>query len=1090
MSYASKVLYEGDAVTKDFTVTMPYISKSHIAVLVNGILQLTTLHYNWTGPSTIQFLDAPGIGAAIEIKRWTSPNNTLVDFQDGSTLRADDLDAAYLHNFYLSQEYSDTFYDIINNAMTAVATELGVVEVDTDFVVNQIVAEMINQPAAANLQARIQDIDLNAEAIITLGESLQVQINTLATGIAATVYIQPGEPIPGVGGIPDPIPEGARWYDSDDNNAPYIYQASAWVSIQDPRIGQAAADISVLQVDVGDNAAAIVAESIVRANADSATASTLALLGAEIDGGAAFQLDLNTVKVGPTETLSTRFSTLQAEIDANELTGTTNAAAVTAEQVARVAADSGLASDITALDVRVTSNEGDISSNVTAISGLQTQITTNAGNISAQASDITQLQTDIDLRTTAFHQSLPPTANNSGDIWVDTDDGKLYIWNGVSWVYTPDALVTANAGAISVLQTDVSSNAGNITINAADITTLNGQISTIQGDIVANSNAIDAVEINVSTNASGISTNALAITTLESDVDLRATVFDQSTPPTANNAGDIWIDTDDNKLYVWSGVAWVPRQDVAIAANAGAISSLQTDVITNANGISSNAADITVLNSSVGTLQGQMTTAQADISSHTSSIADNAGNISSNSANISSLITTVDLKTQTFIQISPPTATAVGDLWFDSDDNYAIYRWNGTSWATVTNPIIGANATAVSSLQTLTSSHSGLISTNAADITSLQASVTSLDGEMNTAQVDILANASAVSTAEGDILTLEAKYGVTLNVNGYITGFAQNNDGSSGSFVILADKFAVVDPSGDPAEPEYVPFAISGGKIVMTGSVSIDGDLIVSGSINGATALSTTVGQQITTNQIGADQITAVHMDVNSVTAETINVANLNAVSINTGDLTVDGALTMNTTGYIRNNTTTYSSGTGFFLGYDTNAYKFRIGNTTDNFLRWDGTKLEVIGDILVGEYAASDSIILSATTERQGYQVIGTWYRAKTFTIDRAGSVKITFDMRQQGGGTATNGYTPAEVRVYHNTTIISTEWTVDTVDDPKFLTISNVAAGDQIHCDLNCGTRYIVGDQILEERLTYINDVHIKADVKLTTGGTVDKD
>jgi peptidoglycan hydrolase CwlO-like protein len=1081
MSFASKVLYTGDGSTTDYTVNMPYISQSHIAVYVNGTLRLTTMHYNWSGPSTIRFVDAPKINDAIVIQRATSPNNILVDFVDGSVLNADDLDTAYLHNYYLTQEYADTFNEVINNALTVVATELGVVEVNTDFVIQQMVAEMLEQPAADELQARITDIDLNAEAIVTLGESLQVQINTLATGIAATVYIQPGEPVPGVGGIPDPIPEGARWYDSDDNNTPYIYQDSAWLSIEDPRIGQAAADISVLQVDVVDNAAAIVDESVVRANADTATASTLALIGAENAGKTAFILDLTTAYVGPSESLGTRFSTLQAEIDANETTGTNNAAAVTAEQVARVAADGGLASDITALDVRVTSNEGDISTNVSAISGLQTQITTNAGDIAASASDITQLEIDVDLRTTAFHQATPPTANNSGDMWVDTDDGKLYIWNGAAWVNTPNAAVTANAGAISTLQTDVTTNAGNINVNAADITSLEGSISTIQGDIIANSNAIDAVEINVSTNAGNISTNALAITDLESDIDLRATVFEQSTPPTANNPNDLWIDTDDNKLYVWSGVAWVPRQDAAISGNATAIGTLQTDVTAAEGNIASNASDITNLNTSVGTLNGQMSTAQADITANASSISTAEGNISSNASDISSLTSTVDLKTQTFVQAAPPTATSTGDIWYDSDDDNKIHRWNGTSWVDVTNPVIAANASAVSSLQTLTTSQGALISTNASDITTLTASVTALDGEVNTAQVDIVANAG--------ILTLEAKYGVTLNVNGYITGFAQNNDGSSGTFVILADKFAVVDPSGDPAEPEYVPFAISGGKIVMTGSVSIDGDLIVSGSINGANALSTTVGQQITTNQIGADQITAVHMDVNSVTAGSINVSDLAAINADLGNITA-GTITMNTTGYIRGGATAYGTGTGFWFGYDAGAYKFRIGNTTDNYMQWDGTKLQVIGDILVGEYIASDSIILSATTERKGYLTPGTWYRAKTFTIDRAGAVKITFDMRQAGPGTATNGNTPAEVRVYKNTTIVSTPWTVDTVDDAKTITITGVEAGDEIHCDLNCGTRYVVGDQTLEERYTYINDVHIKADVQLTTGGTVDKD
>lgn len=40
-------------------------------------------------------------------------------------------------------------------------------------------------------------------------------------------------------------------------------------------------------------------------------------------------------------------------------------------------------------------------------------------------------------------------------------------------------------------------------------------------------------------------------------------------------------------------------------------------------------------------------------------------------------------KNRTFVQTSAPTADAVGDLWIDSDDNNKLYRWNGTSWASV-----------------------------------------------------------------------------------------------------------------------------------------------------------------------------------------------------------------------------------------------------------------------------------------------------------------------------------------------------------------------------------------------------------------------
>jgi hypothetical protein len=333
MSYASRVTYTGDSVTKTFNVPMPYLSISHIRVYVNKIMQLNPMHYTWSGPSTIQFATAPGIDDAIEIVRWTSPTAALVDFQDGSVLRAQELDTAYLHTLYLSQEYADSYNAAINNILLELATDRGIVEIETDAVIDALVQEMLSEDAAANLQQRITDIDLNAEAIVTLEENLQVQINTLAQGTAATVYVQPEPPVPGVGGIPNPIPDNARWYDSDDNNAPYIWDSVAleWLSLEDPRIGAADANIDILKADMESAHSAIVNEGFVRSTENSAFSQALSLVGAQTADGQAFVINLDTAKVSPTESLAERFTSLSAS-------DSQNSAEITNEQIARTSA--------------------------------------------------------------------------------------------------------------------------------------------------------------------------------------------------------------------------------------------------------------------------------------------------------------------------------------------------------------------------------------------------------------------------------------------------------------------------------------------------------------------------------------------------------------------------------------------------------------------------------------------------------------------------------------------------------------------------------------------------------------------------------
>jgi len=63
--------------------------------------------------------------------------------------------------------------------------------------------------------------------------------------------------------------------------------------------------------------------------------------------------------------------------------------------------------------------------------------------------------------------------------------------------------------------------------------------------------------------------------------------------------------------------------------------------------------------------------------------------------------------------------------------------------------------------------------------------------------------------------TISARYGVELNANGYVTGFRQINDGTTGTFKILADKFLVVDPSSSAGVAGEQVFSIESGQVRM-----------------------------------------------------------------------------------------------------------------------------------------------------------------------------------------------------------------------------------------------------------------------------------
>ena len=56
------------------------------------------------------------------------------------------------------------------------------------------------------------------------------------------------------------------------------------------------------------------------------------------------------------------------------------------------------------------------------------------------------------------------------------------------------------------------------------------------------------------------------------------------------------------------------------------------------------------------------------------------------------------------------------------------------------------------------------------------------------------------------------------------------------------------------------------------------------------------------------------------------------------------GGVDVSTTGNVRGGQTNYNTGTGFFLGYSGGAYKLSIGNPAGNRMMWDGSALSIAG--------------------------------------------------------------------------------------------------------------------------------------------------
>lgn len=100
----------------DFAFTFPYLKDTHVIVSIDG----TETDVNDTGAGSFTIVTSPSstlvrldsgatAGANVRVKRNSLGKGNLdttaiVDYNDGSVLTEKDLDDAYLHNFYLSQE--------------------------------------------------------------------------------------------------------------------------------------------------------------------------------------------------------------------------------------------------------------------------------------------------------------------------------------------------------------------------------------------------------------------------------------------------------------------------------------------------------------------------------------------------------------------------------------------------------------------------------------------------------------------------------------------------------------------------------------------------------------------------------------------------------------------------------------------------------------------------------------------------------------------------------------------------------------------------------------------------------------------------
>ena len=232
----------------------------------------------------------------------------------------------------------------------------------------------------------------------------------------------------------------------------------------------------------------------------------------------------------------------------------------------------------------------------------------------------------------------------------------------------------------------------------------------------------------------------------------------------------------------------------------------------------------------------------------------------------------------------------------------------------------------------------------------------------------------------------------------------------------------------------------------------------------------------ITTAKIADASITSAK--IISLDATKITTTSLSAINSNMGTVTIDS------TGYIKGGQTGYNSGTGFFLGYSS-GFKFSIGDSSANYLLWDGAGLVIRGNISDNRAYTTGTIPI-ASSPLPAYTTVTTYTtgKIKEISVARTGNLTVSFDLGSvSNGGIARTAYG----KIYKNGTAVGTERSVvsggaDDLNVPTNWTTYtenfSVTAGDLIqvysHLDVTNNARAWVRSLVLKNGF-FLSEVNL---------------
>lgn len=187
----SNASYLGDGSNVLYSVSFPYLSKSHVEVLIDGV---SDLGFTWETDSVIRTSTVAPSGAIVKLLRNT-PTSPLVDFVDGSTLTEDLLDTSTQQSLLVAEESKDSLaglivLDLLDNKFEGtgrviknVANPVNPQDVATKSWSESAVSSSVAQAATSANNAQTSAVTATNQAVIS---TTQAGISTSQAGIATT----------------------------------------------------------------------------------------------------------------------------------------------------------------------------------------------------------------------------------------------------------------------------------------------------------------------------------------------------------------------------------------------------------------------------------------------------------------------------------------------------------------------------------------------------------------------------------------------------------------------------------------------------------------------------------------------------------------------------------------------------------------------------------------------------------------------------------------------------------------------------------------------------------------------------------------